>query len=88
MSFPVTYPEQPALATVLRRQRDQFVQTVREPPVRDVPKALDLTVENELRNRLQGAPVDANPIGAQMYENFALTDDAVIFFIGQSQWTI
>ena len=153
MSFPVTYPDQPALATVLKRQRDQFIQTVSEPPVRDVAKALDLKptsyssgppdarteslvfeeyvnvggahpetyydalnydlakkapitfatlfkpgadsvavldplVESELKNRLQGAPVDANPIGAEMYQNFALTDDAVIFFIGQGQWTI
>nr|WP_235892474.1 esterase [Mycolicibacterium hodleri] len=153
MSFPVTYPDQPALATVLKRQRDQFIETVSEPPVRDVPKALGITptsyasgppdarteslvleeyvnvggahpetyydalnydmakkasitfatlfkpgadpvavldpfVENELKNRLQGAPVDANPIGAEMYQNFALTDGAVIFFIGQGQWTI
>lgn len=153
MSFPVTYPDQSALAKVLERQRDQFVQAVTEPPVRDVPKALDIKptsysagppdarteslvleeyvnvggahpetyydalnydvskkepitfetlfkpgtdpvavldpiVENELKNRLQGAPVDANPIGAEMYKNFALADDAVIFFIGQGQWTI
>lgn len=153
MSFPVAYPDQSALASVLRRQRDQFVQTLSELPARDVPKALDIKsttyaagpagtgtespvleeyvnvggahpetyydalnfdiakkapitfetlfkpgtdpvavldpiVEEELRNRLQGAPVDANPIGAQMYQNFALTDDAVIFFIGPGQWTI
>jgi hypothetical protein len=152
MSFPVTYPDQPALAGVLVRQRDQFVQAVSEPPVRDVPKALDIKptsyrsgppdaqteslvleeyvnvggahpetyydalnydiskkapitfetlfkpgtdpvavldpiVETELKNRLQGAPVDANPIGAEMYKNFAITDDAVIFFIGQGMWT-
>jgi hypothetical protein len=152
MSFPVTYPDQQALADVLVRQRDQFVQTVTEPPVRDVAKALDIKptsyrsgtpdagtvslvleeyvnvggahpetyydalnydlgkkapitfdtlfkpgtdpvavldpiVENELKTRLQGALVDANPIGAEMYKNFALTDDAVIFFIGQGMWT-
>lgn len=153
MSFPVDYPDQHALSDVLKRQRDQFIQTVSEPPVRDVPKALDIKsttyrsgtpetgteslaleeyvnvggahpetyydalnfdlgkqtpitfetlfktgtdpvavldpiVENELKNRLQGAPVDANPIGAAMYKNFAITDDAVIFFIGQGEWTI
>ena len=140
-----------ALTAILVRQRDQFVQAVTEPPVRDVAKALDIKpttysaptlrteslvleeyvnvggahpetyyealnydlgtwkpitfdtlfkpgadpvavldpiVENELKNRLQGAPVDANPIGAEMYKNFALTDDAVIFFIGQGMWTI
>lgn len=27
-----------------------------------------------------------NTLGAQLYQNFALTDDAVIFFIGQGQW--
>jgi hypothetical protein len=153
MSFPVTYPDQPAVATVLKRQRDPFVETVSQPPVRDVPKALDIKstsyasgppdarteslvleeyvnvggahpetyydalnydlakkspitfetlfkpgadpvavldplVETDLRNRLQGAPVNANPVGAEMYRNFALTDDAVIFFVGQGLWTI
>lgn len=153
MSFPSDYPDQTALSRVLTRLRDQFVKTVSEPPVRDVPKALDIKsttyrsgspepgtvsvvleeyvnvggahpetyydalnydlatwtpitfdtlfkpgtdpiavldpiVENMLKNRLQGAPVDANPIGADMYKNFALTDDAVIFFIGQGMWTI
>jgi hypothetical protein len=27
-----------------------------------------------------------NTLGAKVYRNFALTDDAVIFFIGQGQW--
>jgi Protein of unknown function (DUF3298) len=31
-------------------------------------------------------PVRDNILGARMYQNFALTDDAVIFFIGQGQW--
>jgi hypothetical protein len=153
MSFPSDYPDQTALSRVLTRLRGQFVKTVSEPLVRDVPKALyiksttyrsgspepgtvsvvleeyvnvggahpetyydalnydlatwapitfdtlfkpstdpiavlDPIVETELKNRLQGAPVDANPIGADMYKNFALTDDAVIFFIGQGMWTI
>lgn len=153
MSFPVTYPDQPALAEVLVRQRDQFVQAVTEPPVRDVAKALDIKptsyrsgppdagteslvleeyvnvggahpetyydalnydlgkkapitfetlfkpdtdplavldpiVENELKKRLPGVPVNANRMGADMYHNFAIADDAVIFFIGQGMWTI
>jgi Protein of unknown function (DUF3298) len=31
-------------------------------------------------------PVRDNILGAKMYQNFALTDDAVIFFISQGQW--
>jgi hypothetical protein len=31
-------------------------------------------------------PVGENTLGASTYQNFALTDDAVIFFIGQGQW--
>jgi hypothetical protein len=31
-------------------------------------------------------PVRDNTLGARMYQNFALTDDAVIFFISQGQW--
>jgi hypothetical protein len=27
-----------------------------------------------------------NTLGAKMYQNFAITDDAVIFYIGQGQW--
>ena len=45
-------------------------------------------VRSGLEKNLQGLTIDANPIGAQSYENFALTDDAVIFFIGQGMWTI
>jgi Protein of unknown function (DUF3298) len=153
MSFPVDYPDQPAVADVLKRQRDQFVTAVEEPPVREVAKALDIKsttyrsgtpaagtqslvfeeyvniggahpetyyealnydlgkkapitfdtlfkpggnpvavldplVSTALKNQLPGAPVDDNPIGADMYKNFTLTDDAVIFFISQGQWTI
>jgi len=153
MKFPADYPDQRAVTDVLTRQRDQFVSAVEEPPVRDVPKALDIKpttyrsgtpdtgteslvfeeyvnvggahpetyydaltydvgkkapitfeslfkpgtdpvavldpiVEEALRNQLPGAPVDANPTGAEMYRNFALTDDTVIFFIGQGMWTI
>ena len=42
MRFATDYPDQKALSAVLVRQRDQFVETVSEPPVRDVPKALDV----------------------------------------------
>lgn len=150
MSFPVTYPDQKALSDVLAKQRDQFVQTVEEPPVRDVPKALDITsttyrsatapaaesvvieeyvnvggahpetyydaltydlttkrpvtfatlfkpgsnpvavldpiMTAQWKKLLDGEPVQTNPLGADMYATFALTDDAVIFFIGQGMW--
>ena len=153
MKFPADFPDQEALTTILTTQRDQFVEAVTEPPVRDVAKALDIKpttyrsgtpdagteslvlreyvnvggahpttyydalnydlgkkapiafdelfkpgadpvavldpiVQNELTARLPGASVSANPIGADMYKSFALTDDAVIFFIGQGNWTI
>jgi hypothetical protein len=153
MSFPVDYPDQGAVGQVLTTQRDEFIALVEEPPVRDVPKALDITsqtyrsgtpssgteslvfeeyvnfggahpvtnydalnfdlgkkapitfdtlfnpgadpvavldplVAAELTKQLPGATVGDNPVGAQMYKNFALTDDAVLFFISQGQWTI
>jgi hypothetical protein len=153
MSFPVDYPDQRAVAAVLTKQRDGFIALVEEPPVRDVPKALDIKsqtfrsgtppsgteslvfeeysnfggahpvtsydalnfdlgkkapitfdtlfkpgsdpvtvldplVAAELRKQLPGAQIDDNPVGADMYKNFALTDDAVLFFISQGQWTI
>ena len=153
MSFPVDYPDQDAVADVLGKQRDGFIELVEEPPVRDVPKALDIKsqtfrsgtpesgteslvfeeysnfggahpvtnydalnydlgkkapitfdtlfkpgadavavldplVQDELKKALPGAPIPDNPVGAEMYKNFALTDDAVLFFISQGQWTI
>ena len=153
MSFPVVYPDQRAVVDVLTKQREQFIAVVDEPPVRDVPKALDIKsktyrsgtptsgteslvfeeydnfggahpvtnydalnfdlgkkasitfdtlfkpeadpvavldpiVQAELKKQLPGAPVGDNPVGAEMYKNFALTDDAVLFFISQGQWTI
>jgi hypothetical protein len=30
--------------------------------------------------------VDENILGARVYQDFAITDDAVIFFIGQGMW--
>ena len=153
MSFPVDYPDQDAVVDVLTDQRDEFIELVEEPPVRDVPKALDIKsktfrsgapgsgteslvfeeyvnfggahpvtnydalnfdlgkktpitfetlfkpdadpvavldplVQAELTKQLPGAQIDENPVGAKMYTNFALTDDAVLFFISQGQWTI
>jgi hypothetical protein len=153
MSFPVDYPDQRAVVDLLTNQRDEFIALVDEPPVRDVPKALDIKsqtfrsgtgtsgteslvfeeynnfggahpvtnydalnfdlgkkapitfdtlfkpdtdpvavldplVQAELKKQLPGAPVDDNPVGAEMYRNFAVTDDAVLFFISQGQWTI
>jgi hypothetical protein len=54
----------------------------------DPVAVLDPIVQGELKKKLSGLTVDANPIGEDMYQNFALTDDAVIFFIDQGQWTI
>jgi hypothetical protein len=153
MSFPVDYPDQRAVADVLTDQRDKFIETVEEPPVRDVPKALDIKsqtfrsgsptsgtqslvfeeyinfggahpvtnydalnfdlaktvpitfdtvfkpgagtvavldplVKDELTKALPGAPIGDNPVGASMYKNFALTDDAVLFFLSQGQWAL
>jgi uncharacterized protein DUF3298 len=153
MSFPVDYPDQPAVRGLLTKQRDQFVAAVEDPPVAPNPKALDVKsmtyrsgtpdagteslvfeeyanlggahpttsyealnydvgkkapitfdtlfkpggdtiavldpiVKNQLQNQLQGLDLDDNPAGADTYKNFALTDDAVIFFISQGQWTI
>jgi hypothetical protein len=151
MSFPVAYPDQDAVGEVLSTQRDEFIALVEEPPVRDVPKALDIKsqtfqsgtpptgteslvfeeyvnfggahpvtnydalnfdlgkkapitfdtafkpgavavldplVSADLEKQLPSVTVGDNPIGADMYKNFALTDDAVLFFISQGQWTI
>ncbi len=153
MSFPVDYPDQDAVGQVLSSRRDEFIALVEEPPVRDVPKALDIKsqtfrsgtptsgteslvfeiysnfggahpvttyealnfdlgkkapitfdtlfkpgsdpvavlnplVQAELTKQLPGASVGDNQVGADMYRNFALTDDAVLFFISQGQWTI
>ncbi|MFI5509128.1 esterase [Mycobacterium sp. NPDC051804] len=57
-------------------------------PEADPVAVLDPLVQAELTKQLPGATVGDNPIGAEMYQNFALTDDAVLFFISQGQWTI
>lgn len=153
MSFPVDYPDQDAVGQVLTTQRDEFIALVEEPPVRDVPKALDIKsqtflsgtppagteslvfeeyvnfggahpvtnydalnfdlgtkapitfdtlfkpgagtvavldrlVAADLEKQFPSVTVGDNPVGAQMYTNFALTDDAVLFFLSQGQWII
>jgi len=153
MSFPADYPDQSSVADVLTNQREKFIEVVEEPPVRDVPKALDIKsqtyrsgtptagtqslvfeeyinfggahpvtnyeslnfdlgkkapitfdtafkpgagtvavldplVAAELEKALPGVDISDNPIGAEMYKNFALTDDAVLFFLSQGQWVL
>ena len=54
---------------------------------RAVPVAvLDPIVEADLVKQFGGLPIDPNVIGDKMYQSFALTDDAVIFFIGRGMW--
>jgi hypothetical protein len=48
-------------------------------------EVLDPIVQRELANRV-GGQADDNPVGATAYQNFAITDDAVTFFIGQGMW--
>jgi hypothetical protein len=153
MSFPVDYPDQDAVGQVLTTQRDEFIALVEEPPVRDVPKALDIKsqtfrsgtppsgteslvfeeyvnfggahpvtnydtlnfdlgkkapitfdtlfkpgagtvavldplVAADLEKHFPSVTVGDNPVGADMYKNFALTEDAVLFFLSQGQWII
>ncbi|MBY0287321.1 MAG: DUF3298 and DUF4163 domain-containing protein [Mycobacteriaceae bacterium] len=57
-------------------------------PEADPVAMLDRLVAADLEKQLPSVTVGDNPIGARMYKNFALTDDAVLFFIGQGQWTI
>jgi Protein of unknown function (DUF3298) len=56
-------------------------------PGTDPLGVLDPIVQRELANRV-GGQADDNPVGATTYQNFALTDDAVIFFIGQGMWVM
>jgi hypothetical protein len=153
MSFPIDYPDQSAVADLLKKQRDPFIAAVEEEPTAPGQKALDIKtttyrsgtpdagtqslvfeeyanlggahpttsysalnydlgkkapitydtlfkadgdpvavldpiVSKALSTQLTGLELDPNPIGADMYENFALTDDAVIFLISQGQWAI
>jgi hypothetical protein len=57
-------------------------------PDADPVAMLDRLVAADLEKQLPSVTVGDNPIGARMYRNFALTDDAVLFFLSQGQWTI
>lgn len=58
-------------------------------PGADAVAVLDPLVKDELEKALPGAPpIGDNPIGADMYKNFALTDDAVLIFLSQGQWAL
>lgn len=57
-------------------------------PASNPVAVLDPLVGNALKAQLSGITLDPNQIGADMYKNFALTDDAVIFLISQGQWAI
>jgi hypothetical protein len=50
--------------------------------------ALDPIVQRFMDNRWKGygSPATNNTLGARVYQNFAITDDAVIFFIAQGMW--
>jgi hypothetical protein len=51
-------------------------------------EVLDPIVQREMDKHWQGngSPAPDNILGAKDYQDFALTDDAVIFFIGQGMW--
>ena len=55
-------------------------------PGTNAVEVLDPIVKAELNKRLDGGPADPNSLGAAVYQDFAITDDAVIFFIGQGMW--
>jgi hypothetical protein len=55
-------------------------------PGSDPVAVLDPIVEADLVKQFGGLPIDPNVIGDKMYQAFALTDDAVIFFIGRGMW--
>ena len=55
-------------------------------PGSDPTATLDPIVQNDFLQLLDGADIGPNPIGLEMYRAFALTDDAVVFFLGQGVW--
>jgi hypothetical protein len=57
-------------------------------PGSDPVAVLDPIVKADLAKQFAGLAIDPNLIGDKMYQSFALTDDAVIFFIGQGMWAI
>jgi hypothetical protein len=57
-------------------------------PGTDPVAVLDPIVQREMDKQWQGygGPAPRNTLGARTYQNFALTDDAVIFYIPQGMW--
>jgi hypothetical protein len=57
-------------------------------PGTDPAAVLDPIAQREMDKRWQGyeGPTPQNTLGDRVYRNFAITDDAVIFFIGQGMW--
>jgi Protein of unknown function (DUF3298) len=51
-------------------------------------EVLNPIVQREMQKHWKGygGPAPRNTLGAKVYQNFAITDDAVIFFIGQGMW--
>lgn len=49
---------------------------------------LDPIVQRFMDRRWEGyeGPAPQNTLGAKVYQNFAITDDAIIFYIGQGMW--
>lgn len=54
----------------------------------DPVAVLDPIVQRAMDKRWRGygGPAPRNTLGARVYENFAITDDAVVFFIPQGMW--
>ena len=57
-------------------------------PGADPVAALDPIVQREMDKHWHGygGPAPHNTLGARTYQNFALTDDAVIFYVPQGMW--
>jgi hypothetical protein len=57
-------------------------------PGTDPVAVLDPIVQRALEKHWQGYqdPAPHNTLGDRVYQNFALTDDAVIFFVSQGMW--
>lgn len=57
-------------------------------PGTDPVATLDPIVQRFMNKRRQSTlePPPHNTLGAKVYQNFAITDDAIIFYIGQGMW--
>ena len=57
-------------------------------PGTDPAAVLDPIVQRSLDEHWQGyeGPAPRNTLGDKVYQNFAITDDALIFYIGQGMW--